>query len=72
MNSHQLFMPINFTQDLNYFLTAICEYKPYKNASLGYLYEVIMSKQVKTIKHLRRTLACNQFWLNDTCTIIKP
>ena len=36
MNSHQLFMPINFTQDLN-FLTAICEYKPYKNASLGFV-----------------------------------
>ena len=38
MNSHQLFMPINFTQDLNYFLTAICEYKPYKNASLGFVW----------------------------------
>ena len=38
MNSHQLFMSINFTQDLNYFLNAICEYKPYKNASLGFVW----------------------------------
>ena len=38
MNSHQLFMSINFTPELNYFLTAICEYKSYKNASLGFVW----------------------------------